>query len=272
MMLRNALLIPAVFAAAATAPAPKAPPVVTFHARDYAFVGPKTVTSGAVTFRLVNDGKELHHLSIMKLAKGKTMTDLAGALKQPGPPPAWTTDVGGPNPAVPGGTAEATLTLDPGEYAILCFINTPGNPMPHMAKGMIGSFTVTPDPSPAVAPAGDITLRLADYKFALSKPLTSGKHLLTVVNDAAQSHEVVMMKLNAGKTVADVASWVDKQDMKGPPPAAPVGGIAALAKGRTGSFPVDLTPGEYGIVCFVPDAKDGKPHSLHGMMTQFTVK
>lgn len=272
MVFRNALLIPAVFAVSTSASTAKAPPVVTFHAKDYAFVAPKTVPSGAVTFRLVNDGKELHHLAIMKLANGKTLKDLAAALKQPGPPPAWTTDVGGPNPAMPGGTAEATLTLEPGEYAILCFIPSPGNPMPHMAKGMVGSFTVMPDAAPAVAPAGDVTLRLDDYKFSLSKPLTGGKHVVSVVNDAAQSHEVVLVKLNPGKTVADMAAWIDKDVMKGPPPAVGVGGITALAKGRTGSFPVDLTPGNYGIVCFIPDAKDGKPHSMHGMTTQFTVK
>jgi hypothetical protein len=35
---------------------------------------------------------------------------------------------------------------------------------------------------------------------------------------------------------------------------------------------VNLEPGEYGLICFVPDAKDGKPHIAHGMVTQFTVR
>ena len=29
---------------------------------------------------------------------------------------------------------------------------------------------------------------------------------------------------------------------------------------------VDLKPGTYVLVCFIPDAKDGKPHLAHGMM------
>ncbi len=33
-------------------------------------------------------------------------------------------------------------------------------------------------------------------------------------------------------------------------------------------YPVDLAPGEYAIVCFLPDAKDGKPHFVHGMIQQ----
>jgi len=38
------------------------------------------------------------------------------------------------------------------------------------------------------------------------------------------------------------------------------------------SFPVDLTPGTYALLCFAPDAKDGKAHTEHGMITQFEVK
>jgi uncharacterized cupredoxin-like copper-binding protein len=47
--------------------------------------------------------------------------------------------------------------------------------------------------------------------------------------------------------------------------------MAALGKGRTGTFTTTLTPGRYAIVCFVPDAKDGKPHEMHGMVREFTV-
>ena len=33
-----------------------------------------------------------------------------------------------------------------------------------------------------------------------------------------------------------------------------------------------FTPGDYTLLCFVPDAKDGKPHIAHGMVKNFTVK
>jgi hypothetical protein len=45
-----------------------------------------------------------------------------------------------------------------------------------------------------------------------------------------------------------------------------------MAKGRSGSFPVTLKAGNYALICFVPDSKDGKPHSVHGMMQTLTVK
>jgi hypothetical protein len=36
-------------------------------------------------------------------------------------------------------------------------------------------------------------------------------------------------------------------------------------------FGVNLEPGEYALLCFVPDDEDGKPHIQHGMAKQFTV-
>ena len=36
-------------------------------------------------------------------------------------------------------------------------------------------------------------------------------------------------------------------------------------------FTADLTPGNYALLCFVPDAKDGKPHLEHGMVKQFKI-
>lgn len=32
-----------------------------------------------------------------------------------------------------------------------------------------------------------------------------------------------------------------------------------------------VTPGDYGLICFVPDAKDGKPHLVHGMVKTIKV-
>src|SRR5690242_3792500 len=106
-------------------------PVVTVHAKEFAFDAPKTIAAGQTSFRLVNDGKMLHHLQIMKLENGKTFADLQAAMKNPGPPPTWLVSVGGPNAAVPGNTIEATLTLDAGNYVIACFVPSPGDPTPH---------------------------------------------------------------------------------------------------------------------------------------------
>jgi uncharacterized cupredoxin-like copper-binding protein len=265
-----AILLSAVLSNGSTV-VPKAPPVVIVHAKDFSFTAPKTIKSGTTTFHLVNDGKELHHLTIIKLAKGKTMADFGAAMKTPGPPPAWITEVGGPNPALPGGSADATLTLDAGDYVMVCVIPSPGETAPHATKGMVSTFTVTSEKNEASAPATDATIRMSDYAFSISKPLSAGHHVLNVVNDAAQPHELVIAELPPGKTMTDIGHWIDKDLMRGPPPGKPVGGMSVLAKGRSGSFSIDLKPGRYGLICLYPDRKDGKSHFAHGMVQEITV-
>ena len=34
---------------------------------------------------------------------------------------------------------------------------------------------------------------------------------------------------------------------------------------------VNLLPGKYLLICFLPDATDGKPHAAHGMVQPFDV-
>jgi hypothetical protein len=226
----------------------------------------------------VNDGKELHHITIFKLEQGKTFADLQAAMKKPGPPPAWLVSVGGPNAAVPGGSVEATLTLEAGSYVLACLIPSPGEEAPHMMKGMIQPLSVTPTGGVmqagaafAPTPAPTVHLVMKDYGFAFSKPLTAGKNVIHVMNEGPQEHEAIFVKLAPGKHAADFTKWAGT-GMKGPPPAMPVDGMAGMAKGRTGIFTANLTPGTYALLCFVPDAKDQKLHADHGMSSEFTIK
>ena len=262
------------------APASKADkhPLVTVHAKEFAFVAPASIAAGTTTFRLVNDGKEPHQISIVQLEKGKTLADFVAAAKANKPTP-WAVGVGGPNTAGPGQTIDATLTLDAGNYLLLCWVPSPGSPVPHLAKGMIQPLTVTAPSgvTQAGAPmsylteaAPDVHLELSDYAFKFSKPLTAGKHTIHVMNTATQEHEAVMMKLAPGKSMKDADAWF-ASGMKGPSPIAPLPGMAGLGKGRTATFTTTLTPGHYGIICYIPDAKDGKPHFLHGMVQEFDV-
>jgi hypothetical protein len=265
---------PATESASLPATTPKstsaAPTPVTVTANDYRFEAPATIPAGAVTIQLVNHGKELHQAQIVKLEDGKTVADLAKALQHPGPPPSWIKFVGGPNGIAPGQEAQATSVLAPGNYAYLCFIPSTDGVM-HAAKGMVRPFTVTAGSgASSQPPAADVTIKLADYTFAASPALTQGHHTIKVENVGPQAHELVLLKLAPGKKAEDFAKWAES-GMKGPPPAQPLGGVTFLDKGAQGTFTADLTPGDYGFVCFVPDAKDGKPHVAHGMMQTFTV-
>ena len=248
------------------APAAAAPPTVHVVATDYSFQAPDTLPAGLTTLHLMNQGKEPHHVTLLQLAEGQTIADFEKMMS--GPPPASAVFLGGPNPAMPGGSAEATVNLKPGRYAVFCVIPSPDG-KPHVAKGMIRELTVIPATTTVAEPVADVTLKLADYSFDTSAPLTAGHHVIRVENAGPQAHELVLVKLDSAKTVRQMLQWTEK--MQGPPPGAFLGGVSTLSMGEAAYISLDLTPGNYGLMCFFPDAKDGKPHFLHGMVKEITV-
>src|SRR5690349_14112685 len=154
-------------ACAKPTPQPASPNVVTITAADYTFNLPDTIPAGLTTFRLVNQGKELHHASLVRLRDGKTVADfqagLAAAMKNHTPPPAWMEFAGGPNAVTLGDTAIATQLLEPGSYVFVCWIPTLDG-VPHVVKGMMHPLVVTAGATPAAAePAADLTIKLTDY-------------------------------------------------------------------------------------------------------------
>lgn len=254
---------------ASAAAAAGAPNVITVHAKDFAFDGPKQIPAGLTTIKMINDGPNLHHVELIRLDSGKTVADLEKALALPAAPPAWAVFTGGPNAVDPGKTSSATIDLQPGNYVMLCFIPIPGG-MPHFAKGMVMPVTVTAAAAgpPAAAPVPDETITLSDYAFEFSTPLTAGAHVFEVKNIASQPHEVTLVKLAPGKTLKDVLDFLDKG--VGAPPGSVLGGVSPFSGGPT-YFSADITPGNYALLCFVADAKDGKPHFMHGMTKTITV-
>ena len=248
-----------------------APRIVTVSASDYAFEAPDSIPAGMTTFRLLNAGPELHHVQLVRLDSGRTMKDLMEGLKHAhtGPLPGWMVAVGGPNAPAPQAAADATLDLAPGNYAIICMIPSPDG-TPHLMKGMVRALTVTPATgASAAAPKADMTMKLVDYAFDMPATITPGRHVIRVENVAEQPHEVVIAQLAPGKKAHELLAWLEK--MQGPPPGKPLGGASFMVKDAVNYISVDLEPGTYALYCFVPDAKDGKPHVAHGMMREFTV-
>jgi uncharacterized cupredoxin-like copper-binding protein len=257
--------------AADSSPASEAgtPAAVVLTAKDYSFESPTSVPAGVVSMRLLNQGKELHQAQIVRLDEGKTVADLEKALKH-GPLPSWIKFVGGPNGIAPGDETNGQTSLSPGKYAFICLIPS-ADGVSHLMKGMIQPFEVTAAhgaPTTGFAEATD-TIRLVDYNFQSNRELTPGRRTILVENVGPQPHEFVLIKLAPGKSLENFAKWTET--MKGPPPAVPLGGVGVIEKGGRGQFTVDLTPGDYGYICFVPDAKDGKLHLVHGMMSQVKV-
>jgi uncharacterized cupredoxin-like copper-binding protein len=246
------------------------PNMVNVVARDYAFDAPTELPAGFTTIHLVNEGKEIHNVQLLKApgGQGRTAGDLVQAL-QMGRRPDWATDVGGPNLAGPGGSANATFLLEPGDYAIVCpVVGRDGQQ--HLMKGMARPLTVTREGARvAPEPTPDLQITLVDYNYDLSKPITAGQHAIRIVNNGEQPHEVLLVRLAPGKRAQDYAAWYAKQS--GQAPGELLGGVSSIAPGRQATVTADFEPGDYALLCLVPDAGDGRPHVQHGMIREIRI-
>jgi len=275
MRLRTALACLLLAACAApeepTDVATTAPQAVTFTATDFAFAGPDTVTPGMTTITMVNNGTQEHHIILGKLAEGRTLADLMAAFQaNPNAEPDFLTWVGGAGSAMPGSTSNATQDLEAGTYVLICFVpDVSDNMMPHLAKGMVKELVVTGErnEAPASTAVGDITM--TDFAF-VTPTITAGTHTFRVVNNGPQTHEVTVVRLNDGATMEQYMAAM-APGATAPPPGVTVGGNGALSNGRSNWFTMTFEPGTYLLLCFVPDAADGQPHVVKGMVLPVTI-
>lgn len=263
----------AAIGACAKKPAPPPPTanVVTVMAGDYTFQAPDTIPAGLTTLMLKNLGKEAHQVIMMRLDSGKTVADLQPLFTDPEAPiPAWLYFPLGVNGIVSGDSANATATLEPGHYVMVCFVPSPDG-APHVAKGMVRPIEVTASTAAlAPEPTADLVITAKDYTWDVSAPITAGTHTIRMENAGPQLHEVQIFQLAPGKATTDFTAWL-QGGMKGEPPAKPVGGFAGPTPGGHGFFTTTFAPGTYVFVCFVPDKGDFKPHVMHGMVKEITV-
>ncbi len=110
---------------------------VDVTASDFAFdVG--DVTAGRTSFVMTNTGVEAHFLAIFKLADGVTLEQFMSSDDDSLSEGFWETGVGA------GGGDEETITFDvePGNYAMVCFLPTKDG-TPHAMLGMTREIVVS---------------------------------------------------------------------------------------------------------------------------------
>jgi hypothetical protein len=258
-------------------------PEKKISAKDYSYEFADTIDGGLVRLTMSNDGKETHQAQVVRLNPGVTQPQFQAALMDPDPSTIFKLVgfVGGPNAIPPGKTQSVVNNLTAGQYALLCFV-TDDNDIPHLAKGMVKTFTVNaPTGTQAAAPETKDKVTLADFNFLGIDNLTAGKHTLEVSNGGPQPHEVVVLKLRQGVTVDQIKQLIASEGtgaapppelLQGGPPITEAGGLGALDKGTTGFADVTFETGDYAFLCFVPDATTGAPHAALGMIKGITVK
>jgi hypothetical protein len=141
-----AALCAAPAAAQATAAAPDRVQFIKVIARDYVFEAPASMQSGIATIQLVNEGTDIHHLSVQELPAGKTVKDFFDATRNGGRPPSWSRSLAQTNTIANGAEAFLTFRMPPGRYILSCLIPA-ADGRSHVAKGMYQVITATAGPA-----------------------------------------------------------------------------------------------------------------------------
>jgi len=285
---RTPLLIPFVVAAVAWTGAVDAqvqagPQVLEITAEDYAFRAPEEADAGWTTVRLLNEGEEHHFVVLLRLPEGQTFDDYLVEVAEPfnqvwyrmrdghiGPDEAmeqlgtelpdwfWTTEPrGGAGLVLPGGTAEVTVKLEPGEYVLECYMKTPEGEF-HAMEGMAAPLTVRDRRTEASPPTPDVRLSVRTDGIDMEGEPTSGRTTFQVtfaehpggVPLTNALHLARLDDADAG-VAAEVLRWTNWLPVDGlqePAPAEFLGGLQPKPEGERGYFTVDLEPGTYLLV------------------------
>ena len=242
---------------------------VTIKASTFQF--PATLPAGLVKVTEVNDGQGPAEAGILRLHAGYTARQELALFTSQSPQDNLralqeATFFGGVETVLPGRSETAIINLTAGNYVVA---NTGSQ------KPLYRSFTVTAGTgAEASIPVATTSVQLKEMKFiGLPAHLPAGQVTFKVTNVGRQAHEMALLRLDAGKTMRDVMVALMSGQTGGPPPwLHPVGGMNTLSPHTTAYLVVNLVPGHYLAICFLPDlTKHGQPHAMEGMTDIFTV-
>jgi hypothetical protein len=125
---------------------------------------------------------------------------------------------------------------------------------------------------PVAEPAADVKVQQVDFAFILPDEVKAGHQTWMIENKGTQWHELAIIKPHPGVTMDDLITLLESQDPQSEPPLDIVAAWPPMSEGEQVWVDLDLPPGEYTVICTMPDSKDGKPHLAHGMMRTLTVR
>lgn len=244
---------------------------LTIKATDFAFEVPKSAPSGWTKLTLDNKGTEQHQISLAKLGDGQDAKAVEGMLDKGNLAfLAQATLIGAVDGANSSQSHTVTTNLQPGTYVAFCAIPSPSDGVSHYVKGMYASFQVGPDKTDLTEPKADATIKITPTGYDVPKGFT-GKGTVGVTNTGHFGAEMAIMRLGEGKTKDDLVTYLTGKP-SGPPPFVTVGGVSAQSPGTTTYVDLDLDPGNYVLMSFVPDPSAGfAPQFTKGMITPLTI-
>ncbi len=229
-----------------------------------ALVAPETLPEGLVTVAFENSAETPFIGIFGRLNEGVTMEDLMKAMAEN--PMAMISQVtlkGGPG-VMPGLSSAMTYNLEPGNYVLM----NVGTQPPQMA--LIG--VEDGEDAEIAEPVADVTVVLEDFVFGIPLTIPAGEQLWQIDNTGEQWHEIAIVPVEAGTTLEDVLALLKEGEQSG---LQQLPLVMPLSSGERAWVTVDLQPGNYAIICNLPDIlhmDDMKIHHQLGMVQLVSVE
>ena len=129
-----------------------------------------------------------------------------------------------------------------------------------------GGGGTSPSPSPK---STTVEVGATEYSFDVPEEVAGGVVRMAFTNTGGLPHEFAFVRIEEGKTEADVKAVIDSGE-EPPEWADDIAGVPALSPGESITVTRTLEPGSYAFLCFVPDP-EGTPHANLGMYEVFSI-
>ena len=111
----------------------------------------------------------------------------------------------------------------------------------------------------------ELMIHAHDYTYDLPKQVTAGIVRISLMSDGKEPHHAQLARLNDGVTREQFLAALQEGAETMFPLVSFAGGPAPIDAGSSQTVLMELTVGNYVVLCFVPSA-DGLPHVAKGMV------
>lgn len=248
-----------------TLPMSAATPPISIVVRAGAIAAPPTVPTGPVAVTFENATAGPLFASILRLNPGVTIAEVFAAYEAEDLAAFGraATVLGGPVGTAVGERQTIVFDFAAGEYTIVAFDQETEVPLVATLRAMPPTATVAPSPVGVI--------ELGEFFFRLPT-VVAGTATYQVTNIGEQLHELVIARLAAGVTLAQVfAAEAMGTDPLEAGLVTLVPGVSEISPGQTAWPTLSFTPGTYVLLCFLPDPATGQEHVALGMVAEVTV-
>lgn len=129
----------------------------------------------------------------------------------------------------------------------------------------VSGCQASPDLGAKLPPAPpEVLIEMEEYHYQYDEPVPSGRVVFRFQNNGEVGHRPALLPLSD-----DLPPIQEQLRGETRATAAPFAGILPRQPGETGTFAVDLVPGQrYALICLARDSQD-RPHATQGMAVEF---